>query len=92
MWEWNALLRNYACECNLLVIQIKRSIHQKLIVHDHTYLQHLLLLSKCRISLLFALPIVLLHLQVVLFILSYALLHRLIHNILICAMKVGTTT
>jgi hypothetical protein len=58
----------YACECNLLVIQIKCSILQKLIVHNHTYLQHYLLLRKCRVSLLFSLPIVLLHLQVVLFI------------------------
>jgi hypothetical protein len=59
----------YACEHNSLVIKIKCSILQKLIVHDHTYLQWRLLLSKCRISLLFLLPVVLLHLQVVLFIL-----------------------
>jgi hypothetical protein len=59
----------YACEHNLLVIQIKCSILQKLIVHDHTYLQRHLLLSKCRIPLLFSLPVVLLHLQVVLFVL-----------------------
>jgi hypothetical protein len=57
----------YACECNLLVIQIKCLILQKLIVHDHTYLQHHLLLSKCRVPLLFSLLVVLLHLQVVLF-------------------------
>jgi hypothetical protein len=59
----------YACECNLLVIQIKYSIIEKLIVHDHTYLQCHLLLRKCRVPLLFSLPVVLLHLQVVLFIL-----------------------
>jgi hypothetical protein len=59
----------YACERNLLVIQIRCSILQKLFVHDHTYLQHHLLLSKCYVLLLFSLPVVLLHLQVVLFIL-----------------------
>jgi hypothetical protein len=59
----------YACEHNLLVIQIKCSILQKLIVHDHTYLQRRLLLRKCRVSLLFSLSVVLLHLQVVFFIL-----------------------
>jgi hypothetical protein len=59
----------YACECNLLVIQIKCSILQKMIVHDHTYLQRHLLLNNCHVSLLFSLPTVLLHLQVVLFIL-----------------------
>jgi hypothetical protein len=52
----------YAYECNFLVIQIKCSILQKLIVHDHAYLQHHLLLSKCLGSLLFSLPVVLLHL------------------------------
>jgi hypothetical protein len=52
----------YACERNLLVIQIKCSILQKLIVHDHTYLQHHLLLSKCHVSLLISLLVVLLHL------------------------------
>jgi hypothetical protein len=55
----------YACEHNLLVIQIKCSILQKLIIHDYTYLQCHLLLSKCHVSLL----VVLLHMQVVLFIL-----------------------
>jgi hypothetical protein len=59
----------YAYECNLLVIQIKCSILQNAIVHNHTYLQRLLLQSKCHISLLISLPIVLLHLQVVLFVL-----------------------
>jgi hypothetical protein len=52
----------YACERNMLVIQIKCSILQKLIVHDHTYMQCHLLLSKCHIPLLLLLPIVLLHL------------------------------
>jgi hypothetical protein len=59
----------YACECNLLVIQIKCSILRKMIVHDHTYLQRLLLLSKYLVLLLFSLPVVLLHLEVVLFVL-----------------------
>jgi hypothetical protein len=59
----------YAYERNLLVIQIKCSILQKLIVHDHTYLQRHLLLSKCCVSLLFSLLVVLLYLQVVLFVL-----------------------
>jgi hypothetical protein len=59
----------YACECNLLVIHIKSSILQKLIPHGHTYLQPCLLLSKCHISVLFSLHVVLLHLQIVLFVL-----------------------
>jgi hypothetical protein len=52
----------YACERNLLVILIKCSIIQKLIVHDHSYLQRHLLLSKCHVLLLFSLLVVLLHL------------------------------
>jgi hypothetical protein len=83
---------NNVCECNLLVIQIKCSILQKLIVHDHTYLQRLLLLSHCRVSLLFSLPIVLMNLQVALFIRPHPLLHLLSGNILLRAMVDGTTT
>jgi hypothetical protein len=82
----------HACECNLLIIQIKCSILRKLIVHDHTYLQCRLLLSKCHVSLVFSLPIVLLHLQVVLFILPLPLLHSLIHNNLLRVTAAGTTT
>jgi hypothetical protein len=76
---------------NLLVIQIKCSILQKLIVHDHNYLQCLLLLSHCRVSLLCSLPIVLVQLQVILFILPHPLLHLLGSNILLHATAEGTT-
>jgi hypothetical protein len=63
-----------------------------MIVHDHTYMQCLLLLSQCRMSLLFSLPIVLVHLQVVLFSQPHPLLHLLGENILLRAMAEGTTT
>jgi hypothetical protein len=78
---------NDACECNLLVIQIKCSILQKMIVHDHTYLQCLLLLSHYCVSL----PVVLMNLQVVLFILPHPLMHLLGGNILLCVTTEGTT-
>jgi hypothetical protein len=82
----------YACEWNLLVIRIRCSIIRKQIVHDHTYLQRLLLLSHCRVLLLFSLPVVLIHLHVVLFVFPPPLLHLLGGNILLCATTVGTTT
>jgi hypothetical protein len=60
-----------------------------MIVHDHTYLQRHLLLSKCHVLLLFSLLLVHLHLQAVLFVIP---LHLLVHNILLHATAVGTTT
>jgi hypothetical protein len=87
-----ACYSKYACECYLLVIQIKCSILWKLIVHDYTYLQRHLLLSKYRISLLFSLPVVRLHLQVVLFVLPQPLLHLLVCNILLRVTMTSTTT
>jgi hypothetical protein len=58
----------------------------------HTYLQCRIVLSKCHVSLLFLMPVVLLHLQIVLFILPYPLLHPLVHNILLHETVTGTTT
>jgi hypothetical protein len=55
-------------------------------------LQRLLLLSHCRVSLLFSLLVVLVQLQVVLFILPHPLLHLLGCNILLHATAEGTTT
>jgi hypothetical protein len=49
-------------------------------------------LSHCHISLLFLLPVVLMHLHVVLFVFPPPLLHLLGGNILLRAMAVGTTT
>jgi hypothetical protein len=73
-------------------MQLKYSILQKVMVHDHTYLQCCLLLSKCHVSLLFSLPIVLLDLQVVLFVLPKPLLHLLIRNTMLHVTAVGTNT
>jgi uncharacterized membrane protein YdjX (TVP38/TMEM64 family) len=48
--------------------------------------------SPFHISLLVLLPVILMHLQVVLFVLPYPLLHLLGGNILLHATVVGTTT
>jgi hypothetical protein len=61
--------RSMPMNATCFVRQTKYFILQKLIIHDHTYLPRGLLLSQCHVSLLFSLPVVFLHLQVVLFVL-----------------------